>query len=413
MEEVKSENNKSIKLLEKLKINKKTIIILSSILLLFVTIISLVSINNNRYTNVNLKPTKDAMGIEIYEHKGVLYYESYDGYYMLAIEKKQGLRTVIPDKINNRFVVGLQFTHALYDYNKLVLGKGVYKIVSFNHIDANKKYNKYKNGYYLGSKSNPYQILVKYDIEDNKKILIHPDTVNISPYVNLSPYSYDKSKLNEYNGGYYLGNNLNPYIMFVGAQFKEPSSLKLHKNTKTIASQNYFNVIGRLESLELNKSLKYFQTGMFTHLGYSRLEKLSIPKSVKYIGDSNVLWQLTNEVEVHKKNKYYSSIDGNLYDKKGETFLGFVNKNEQDTVILPDTLNSIPNYSFYFNAPANIVIPSSVLYIGKKAFENGRTNIFTYVSNDLEGWEEGWSSDNNVYYAGEWKMINGVPTPNK
>ena len=144
MEEVKSENNKSIKLLEKLKINKKTIIILSSILLLFVTIISLVSINNNRYTNVNLKPTKDAMGIEIYEHKGVLYYESYDGYYMLAIEKKQGLRTVIPDKINNRFVVGLQFTHALYDYNKLVLGKGVYKIVSFNHIDANKKYNKYK-----------------------------------------------------------------------------------------------------------------------------------------------------------------------------------------------------------------------------------------------------------------------------
>lgn len=142
-------------------------------------------------------------------------------------------------------------------------------------LDCSKiKYNEYNNAYYLGNSENPYLALISVkstdittcEINKNTKIIagyafgdcknlneiIIPDGVRsigegaFSDCVNLTDMSIPDSltymgdfvflglKYNEYENGYYLGNDENPYVVLTEIIDKTVKTFTLHENTKII-----------------------------------------------------------------------------------------------------------------------------------------------------------------------------------
>ena len=141
---------------------------------------------------------------------------------------------------------------------------------------SNIKYNEYDNAYYLGNSENPYLALISVkstdittcEINKNTKIIagyafadcknlneiIIPDGVRsigdgaFSDCVNLTDVSIPDSltymgdfvflgrnlKYNEYENGYYLGNDENPYVVLTEIIDKTVKTFTLHENTKII-----------------------------------------------------------------------------------------------------------------------------------------------------------------------------------
>ena len=72
---------------------------------------------------------------------------------------------------------------------------------------------------------------------------------------------------------------------------------------------------------------------------------------------------------MHENNQYYKSIDGNLYSKNGNTFVGYAaGKNNPDFVI-QSSVTEIGNYAFNCcTSLMSVTIPDSVTSIGDLAF---------------------------------------------
>ena len=57
-----------------------------------------------------------------------------------------------------------------------------------------------------------------------------------------------------------------------------------------------------------------------------------------------------------------------------------------------------------------VVIPSTVTYIGSGAFECEA--LYCYVEEKPSKWKNDFASkDTKVYWKGEWKYSEGIPTP--
>ncbi len=147
---------------------------------------------------------------------------------------------------------------------------------------SNIKYNEYDNAYYLGNSENPYLALISVkstdittcEINKNTKIIagyafgdcknlneiIIPDGVrsigegafsdcgltNVSVPDSLT-YMGDfvflgcNLKYNEYENGYYLGNDENPYVVLTAIKDKTVKTFTLHDNTKITDAYVFFN----------------------------------------------------------------------------------------------------------------------------------------------------------------------------
>ena len=57
-----------------------------------------------------------------------------------------------------------------------------------------------------------------------------------------------------------------------------------------------------------------------------------------------------------------------------------------------------------------VVIPSTVTYIGSEAFECEA--LYCYAEEKPSNWKNDFASkDTKVYWKGEWKYSEGIPTP--
>ena len=82
-------------------------------------------------------------------------------------------------------------------------------------------------------------------------------------------------------------------------------------------------------------------------------------------------------------------------------------------ITLPENLIEIREFAFAnCSSLKNIVIPSTVEYIGYKTFtECKNLSIYLESENVNENWDEYWNDSNRpVYLKGEWKYDDGVPT---
>lgn len=226
------------------------------------------------------------------------------------------------------------------------------------------KYTEYDNCKYLGNEKNPYLILFRCSFLSARTINVHKDTKIIysnafsGAYVkdltipegveqigsfafsscsnlkNLSIpssisliedsafYSCPSSLFTEHQGGYYVGNEYNPYLVLVRAKFTDITEFEINPNTKIICNSAFENC--------------------------AMLASIVIPDSVYYVGHS-----------------------------------AFRNCASLTSVTLSKNLTGIKEYTFYnCSLLTNVDIPQSVCDIGVSAFENCSTiTSFTFPKN--------------------------------
>ena len=99
---------------------------------------------------------------------------------------------------------------------------------------------------------------------------------------------------------------------------------------------------------------------------------IEVPSSVSKI-DSSALYDCMSmtSIEVDENNKYYKSIDGNLYSKDGKTLIQYAIGKEDSDFVIPNTVTNIGNFAFLASEfLISVEIPSSVTNIGEGAFFN-------------------------------------------
>lgn len=161
-------------------------------------------------------------------------------------------------------------------------------------------------------------------------------------------------------------------------------------------------------SHNIKDGLKYLGNNINPYLylaGYERgITDAIIESGCKFIG-SNALEDCTT-----LKKVYISNTVINI------SSFAFRDCNSLEIIIFEDnsSLEKIESYAFgYLELLTEIVIPSSVEYIGGDAFYSDyNLIIFTNVESAPSGWESRWNATNyGVYWLGEWEYVDGVPTP--
>lgn len=102
-----------------------------------------------------------------------------------------------------------------------------------------------------------------------------------------------------------------------------------------------------------------------------KLTRLEIPSSVKKIG----LYTFSNcenlvSIEVDENNKFYKSIDGNLYSKNGKTLIQYALGKTDMNFDIPEGVTEIKDAAFRECELIRVVFSKSVTKIGENAFEN-------------------------------------------
>ena len=115
----------------------------------------------------------------------------------------------------------------------------------------------------------------------------------------------------------------------------------------------------------------------------AKLNSVTLPNSVIKIGSRAFGYCSTlTEINVGSGNPAYSSLNGVLFNKNQNKLIQFPS-GKQGSYIIPNTVDSLDNYSFHrCSVLTNITIPSSVISIGNYAFYSciGLTSIYAYPS---------------------------------
>ncbi|MDD4154075.1 MAG: leucine-rich repeat protein, partial [Bacilli bacterium] len=140
-------------------------------------------------------------------------------------------------------------------------------------------------------------------------------------------------QFNEYDNAYYLGNEINPYLILIKAKNTEISNCVINSSTIMIHSEAFYYCSG-LTSITIPNSVTSIGGSTFSYC--SSLTSITIPNSVTSIGG----W-------------------------------AFVGCTALTSIVIPDGVTSI-NYFVFYNCSslASIVIPNSVTSIDRGAFRN-------------------------------------------
>ena len=204
-------------------------------------------------------------------------------------------------------------------------------------------------------------------------------------------YGCNSALYTEYEYGRYVGDDNNPYALLYELTNKNFTTYKIHEQTKIIG-YGVFERCDSLTSVTIPDSVTSIGSSAFYNCG--SLAGVTIGNGVTSIGDS-AFWNCTSltNISVDANNEYYSSLDGNLYDKNRTTLIQYaIDKTDTHFVIpstvtsigemafrccdnltgvtIPDSVTSIGNYAFaYCRSLTSVTIPDSVTSIGEGAFE--------------------------------------------
>ena len=323
--------------------------------------------------------------------------------------------------------------YAFYDcYNikKLVLPDSVAEIGAntFKYcFDEDMDYNEYDNGLYIGTKSNPYLVLIDAKNEQITACDVHPDTVVINS--GAFAYCYDlvsvtmgDSVISMGDGAFYDCTSLTNLTLsdslttFGNKMFYNCSSLQYNAYDNALYIGNEYNpymiliksVDTYISNCTINRNTRFICDSAFS--GCYSLKSITIPKSILGIGSSAFAYcSNLASIEVEESNTKYQSINGNLYDKNGRTLLRYAGGKTGTSFTIPASVTTIESNAFSscYNLET-LTIPKSVTTI-KDAF-----GFYTDLENFYyTGTVEDWckvdlldSYSNPMYYA-EQTYFNG------
>jgi hypothetical protein len=115
----------------------------------------------------------------------------------------------------------------------------------------------------------------------------------------------------------YLGNESNPYFLLVSVIDTYAKTGTIHKDTKMIGDAAF--AFSEMQTITIPEGVFYIGYKAFD--ACYRLTTIYIPKTVSYIGDSIFSRTQISSIEVDPENQYYTTINGSLYTKDGQTLI--------------------------------------------------------------------------------------------
>lgn len=207
-------------------------------------------------------------------------------------------------------------------------------------------FTKYENGYYLGTKTNPYLWLVDLEDKDISTLTINKDTKYLAPYSCAYTTKLKElivpSNIEEIgHGAFYNSKALEKVTFEEGVKKIDDKAFMRSENLKQIKFTNTINTIGEaafayctnIDNINIPSSIFNLSNDLFNNC--LSLKNLTISNSIKYIGTG--CFYLCNSL-----NK----------------------------VTLPKSLLELDNFSF--SACYGLIeftIPNSIRYIGEYALE--------------------------------------------
>lgn len=185
----------------------------------------------------------------------------------------------------------------------------------------------------------------------------------------------DKLTYNEYNDGYYLGNEESPYIILAKTKCDDATTFAINESTKIIC-ENVFNGFESLTDVTLPKGLT--QIGEYAFEGCKKISELTIPKTLKKIGHCAFIdCEGLNSVYISDLNAwmqidFFSFASNPLYLAHNL----YLNR-ELITDLIIDGVETVSQNAFYnCKNLQTVIIGDSVTSIGKRAFE-GCCNLYS------------------------------------
>ncbi|MBQ6979489.1 MAG: leucine-rich repeat protein [Clostridia bacterium] len=230
-------------------------------------------------------------------------------------------------------------------------------------------------------------------------------------------YGCSSLQYNEYDNGYYLGNNTNPYVVFVKAKSKDITSCQINANTKFIGEDAFYGC-NNLSSIIIPDGVTSIGTQAFFDCG--NLTNIIIPNSVTSIGTQ--AFSACGSLQYNEyDNGYYLGNETNLYvvfikakstnvtscKINSETrfiyCFAFSGCNSLTSMIIPEAVTSIGDYAFSnCRNLTSITIPETVTSIGSEAFSGCKNlAIINYGGTKRQWWSE-------ISKGSDW--YNGVST---
>lgn len=154
----------------------------------------------------------------------------------------------------------------------------------------------------------------------------------------------------------------------------ELTEITIPDATTTIGNQAFYDC-KKLSSVLLSAELE--SVGSFAFYGCESLKTICIPSKVTYIGtDTFRACKKLKEITVEEGSGTYSSIDGILMNKSGDTIIFVPTGKKLSEYCIPSNVKTIGSHAFIdCEALKKIVIPASVENVGDEAFpRNGWGN---------------------------------------
>lgn len=157
-----------------------------------------------------------------------------------------------------------------------------------------------------------------------------------------------------------------------------------------------FDACSKVKEWKLPKSLKKIGSGAFSSIS---VEEFNIPENVESIYVSFLSSSNLVKVNVDSNNKYFTSVDGILFDKNITRLIKYPEKRDGSSYEVPNTVKTIDANAFIScKNLQTIVIADSVEKIGDSAFYGSELKTI-----NLGG---GITNINNKPFYGTWKLTN-------
>ena len=186
--------------------------------------------------------------------------------------------------------------------------------------------------------------------------------INDYSFADLENMSY-----NEYENGYYIGNEENPYLAFVCPQYRDVETVTFHPDT-TIICGYAFEHCKALQEISFPEGIMSISDCALEYC--FALERAYIPKTVEYMGTA-VFSQCgaLQEIVVADDNAYFKSVDGCLFSYDGSRLIQYPVAQTVASYRVPDGVVTIEEEAFQeAKHLAEVTFPDSLEEIKLGAF---------------------------------------------